>query len=654
MFVAGAVVVEVVVEVEDEEEEEEEEEGRRRSQYRLAFLTACHKKKSLFDPQAAEFGATVFQAPTPYSEKPVSLTSLIWPIPSTALFVYKHDNKLCFYLHDKRYDPSPPRPHRRETVDRTREYVDDPGGEQGDDVGSDNGEEGSDSGEEGSDDREEGDDGGCDNGEEGSDDREEGGDEPDYEEGDDNGEKGDDDGEEGDDNMGEGDEDEEEGDDNMGEGDDDGEEGDDDLGEGDDDLGEGDDDQEKRDRKKRDLEEGGDDEEGEGGDTEWEEEDEDDGERAETYKTNGKGAYTRIEEADKDPSEEQGEDRTTRGGKVGRPVPNKGGRVKRRRGRGWETVHAVKYVPQKCTKLFGKTIQVWWEGGTTTWEPQSVLHDLNPSIGRYVHNNPQVKYKCTGGRSPCSPPGQTGERPPSPAAGEPTAALRYQEANRFCALNAAAMAVQVLGDPLSPEVYRDLRQEDPTLEKVVHLLREKKYGSYQFMKPKGIQRTDLRTWLLDQKAGVFCVEYSGHCSVWDTERKLLRDTDPEFPDPIKATDENLAGMGIHAVDKVYQALPRLQKKQKKRTRTPDNCTRARRRHRSEPDALLGTGNGLVLPSAASCRCAGSFSFFFFFGVGSVFFFCLVSVFSFFFFFFFFLSTISWDYPLGNAQRVGWW
>jgi len=642
----------------------------------------------VFDPHAAEFGGTVFQNLTPASEKPVSMTSLLWPIPRTALFVYKHDNKMCLYLHDQRHDHPPPRPHRPKTVDRTREYGDDPGEEQGD--GEARGYEGEGGSEEkvsrgrrqaheaedrdergtaeegGSSDDGGGDDGGdgSDNGEEGSDDREEGDDEPDYGEGDDDGEEGGDDGEEGGDDREEGDGDGEEGDEDGEEGDEDGEEGDEDGEEGDEDGEEGDeapeksdeapeesnDDPEESDLKKSDREEGGDDEEAGGGGTGWEEEDEDDGERVETYETKGRGAYTRTEEADKDPSEEQGEARTTRGGKVARPVPKKGGRVQRRRGRDRETVHAVKYVPQKFTQLFDKTIQVWWENGTTTWEPQSVLRYLHPSIGIYVQENPRVKYKCTGGRSPCSPPGKTEDRPPSPAAGEPTAAIRYQEANRFCALNAAAIAVQLLGDPLSPEVYRDLRQEDPTLEKTVHLLREKKYGSYQFLKPKGIQRTDLLTWLLDQKAGVFCVEYGGHCSVWDTEQKLLRDTDPEFPNPIKATNENLAGLGIHAVDKAYQALPRLQKKPKKRTRTPDNCTLARRRHRSEPDALLGTGNGLVLPSAARLRGRCHFLSFFFFFIGSVLFFVLSGFF--FFFLFFFFVTISWDYPLGNARRVG--
>jgi hypothetical protein len=72
--------------------------------------------------------------------------------------------------------------------------------------------------------------------------------------------------------------------------------------------------------------------------------------------------------------------------------------------------------------------------------------------------------------------------------------------------------------------------------------------------------------LFDQVTGIFCAEYNTHCIVWDATRKLLMDTDPRCPYPATITEENLAMFGIKTVEKVYQALPKVQKKDKKRKR----------------------------------------------------------------------------------------
>ena len=237
----------------------------------------------------------------------------------------------------------------------------------------------------------------------------------------------------------------------------------------------------------------------------------------------------------------------------------------------WCKVEAAKYVPLKHKKIRkSHTVQVWWKGGEVTWEPWSVLDDLDPIFKRDVLKNPCVRRKFTGShdnssarnleRFSASVPSGKADDLVEPVKSE------YQKAGKLCALNAAVIALDLLGHPICSQLYSELEEKNPALEKVVILLRMKENGGFQFIKPKLVENTNLLSWLLEQVAGIFCVEYNIHCIVWDANRKVLMDTDPICPCPVTITDENLAMFGIKTVEKVYQALPKVQKKDKKRKR----------------------------------------------------------------------------------------
>jgi hypothetical protein len=119
----------------------------------------------------------------------------------------------------------------------------------------------------------------------------------------------------------------------------------------------------------------------------------------------------------------------------------------------------------------------------------------------------------------------------------------YQEANKYCAINCAALAFSLDGNPLRQDVYDQLKKKDPPLESVIDMLSQKTNGSHQSRKPKGISNVQLLAWLHQQTLGVYAVEYDGHCVVWDASKKLILDTDPRHRYPLQITDNTLSVLG---------------------------------------------------------------------------------------------------------------
>jgi hypothetical protein len=243
---------------------------------------------------------------------------------------------------------------------------------------------------------------------------------------------------------------------------------------------------------------------------------------------------------------------------------------------------AIKYIPASPARVirYGNvgnidSYQVWWFGGRCGWRPKAGLN-LEVKVVDWCEKNPGVKLKIIRGRSESS---RKRIQDHFATAGsveaveiEDSKVSGYQKAGKLGALNAAAIALHLLCRPICPQVYSELEEKNPALEKVVRLLRTKENGGFQFIKPKGVENTYLLSWLLGQVAGIFCVEYDNHCIVWDANRKLLVDTDPICPCPVTITDENLVMFGIKTVEKVYQALPKVPRKNPKKRKRTSHCT----------------------------------------------------------------------------------
>jgi hypothetical protein len=241
---------------------------------------------------------------------------------------------------------------------------------------------------------------------------------------------------------------------------------------------------------------------------------------------------------------------------------------------------AIKYIPASHERVIGNVgnsdlYQVWWLGGRCGWRPKADLN-LEAQAVDWCEKNPGVKLKIIRGRSDST---RKRIQDHLAIAGsieaveiEDSKVSEYQKAEKLCALNAAAIALHLLCHPICPQVYSELEEKNPALEMVVSLLGMKENGGYNFIKPKGVENTNLLSWLRDQVAGIFCVEYDNHCIVWDANRKLLMDTDPICPYPVTVTEESLVMFGIKTVERVYQALPSVPRKNSKKRKRTSHCT----------------------------------------------------------------------------------
>jgi hypothetical protein len=140
----------------------------------------------------------------------------------------------------------------------------------------------------------------------------------------------------------------------------------------------------------------------------------------------------------------------------------------------------------------------------------------------------------------------------------------HRDAGKLCALNCVVNGMLTRGMRMPPELYTSIAQTDPSLEQVVNLVHRK--CAAEFFKPNGINNDNLLDWLLTQIAGVFGVEYKGHCVTWLAKEQVILDTDPRNIDQLPINDNTLSLLGINTVEKVYEICQMRPVRSKKRRR----------------------------------------------------------------------------------------
>jgi hypothetical protein len=138
--------------------------------------------------------------------------------------------------------------------------------------------------------------------------------------------------------------------------------------------------------------------------------------------------------------------------------------------------------------------------------------------------------------------------------------VKHQAKGELCAVFSVANVVDI-----PPALYDHIRGKGGLfeLEGVRDILNQAKGSPCKLHRVKGVQRTDLLAWLLEQTAGVFTVEFDGHCVSWDAARQLILETDPGFPFALWITPETLAVLGIKQVEKAYRIVKCGGKKRKR-------------------------------------------------------------------------------------------
>jgi hypothetical protein len=237
----------------------------------------------------------------------------------------------------------------------------------------------------------------------------------------------------------------------------------------------------------------------------------------------------------------------------------------------------VQYVP-RSTGHHGNTYHCWWGDNSHTWEPRRSVENLRTqrrlkwaqmhtvTIGGFY---PTIKFTGAHGaeavsrlESNCLPVvhgGRMGRRIEDHAT--PTF---HRDAGKLCALNCVVNGMLTRGMQMSPELYASIAGTDPSLEEVVNLSHRK--CAAEFSKPNGINNDNLLDWLLTQIAGVFGVEYNGHCVTWLAEEQAILDTDPRNNDKLPINENTLARLGISTVEKVYEICEMRPVTSKKRRR----------------------------------------------------------------------------------------
>jgi hypothetical protein len=139
--------------------------------------------------------------------------------------------------------------------------------------------------------------------------------------------------------------------------------------------------------------------------------------------------------------------------------------------------------------------------------------------------------------------------------------VKHQAKGEFCAVFSVANVVDI-----PPALYDHIRDEGGLfeLEGVRDILNQAKGSPCKLHRVKGVQRSDLLPWLLEQIEGVFTVEFDGHCVSWDAARQLILETDPGFPFALWITPETLAVLGIKQVEKAYRIIKSSGGKKRKR------------------------------------------------------------------------------------------
>ena len=244
---------------------------------------------------------------------------------------------------------------------------------------------------------------------------------------------------------------------------------------------------------------------------------------------------------------------------------------------------AARYVDPSTSTHCNKEncIQVRWNEGSCTWEPPSTVLTIDKEFLDKLHNNAGKRIDFDGARSADSEEcwkssklfesiisSDTVNRSDLMKATTTSTNIHFQTQGRLCALNAVANAT-----PIPPELYDELKKENPALEAVVKRVFREGIAKVTRVKVE-FDDNDLHATMLKRKSGVFAVRFithceSNHCATWDATSQVILDTDPKYshPMPINEYLETLKPLGkltkVPKVTKAYEIVPCANKRLKR-------------------------------------------------------------------------------------------
>jgi hypothetical protein len=133
--------------------------------------------------------------------------------------------------------------------------------------------------------------------------------------------------------------------------------------------------------------------------------------------------------------------------------------------------------------------------------------------------------------------------------------VRHQVAGGFCALNCLANSAS-----LPDTLYEFLYSKGPTcgLDTIQGLINDTPGTPYHLHKVKGVENTYMLQWLLRQTTGCFAVLFMTsngyHCITWNSEEKVILETDPAFPFPVSITLPNLELLEMDKLEMCYRVV----------------------------------------------------------------------------------------------------
>jgi hypothetical protein len=217
-------------------------------------------------------------------------------------------------------------------------------------------------------------------------------------------------------------------------------------------------------------------------------------------------------------------------------------------------VAAIRFIPQQGWK-------VWWD----TRDCPS--NDVQEEDFQFLKVEPQKvsEAKQTGRRimlvgmrsgtvglplEPNSTPNLSAGLP------ETTACIKFQQEGGFCALNSVRNLVDL--EPLLEEAIR-ANGGTFSLPQVAALVNRWPGGACRLEKVHGVVRDKMADHLQGLREGRFVIQFGKHCASWDAGKRLILDTDPQFPTPLEITPSNLEKLKIKKIEKTYQLIEKQKK-----------------------------------------------------------------------------------------------